>query len=154
MTAEDGRAAYSYREDPAVPAFDDTAPIIVFDGTCVFCSAWARFVLRHDREGRFRLLTAQSPLGTALYRHYGLDAQNYETNLVIADGRLAVKSEAALVVLDRLGMPWSLAGVVRIIPRGLRDRAYSLIARNRYRIAGRKADCMVPTAEQISRFIE
>ncbi|MDQ0319481.1 putative DCC family thiol-disulfide oxidoreductase YuxK [Pararhizobium capsulatum DSM 1112] len=148
-----GRMAYSYRDDSSVPAFDDTAPIIVFDGTCVFCSAWARFVLHHDRECRFRMLTAQSLLGTALYRHYGLDERDYETNLVITDGQIAMKSEAALAVLEKLGMPWALAGVLRIIPKRMRDWVYGHVARNRYRIAGRKAECMVPTAEQRSRFI-
>ena len=147
------RPAYSYRDDPLVPTFDDTAPIIVFDGTCVFCSAWAQFVLRHDRALAFKLLTAQSALGTALYRHYGLDDRDYETNLVIEDGRVWTKSAAAFRVLSRLGLPWSLAGALRVIPRPLLDAAYAIVARNRYRIAGQRATCMVPTAEQKSRFI-
>ncbi|MEK1925368.1 MAG: DCC1-like thiol-disulfide oxidoreductase family protein, partial [Rhizobium giardinii] len=66
------RPAYSYRSDPAVPAFADDQSIIVFDGECIFCSGWVNFVLRHDKQGRYRFLTAQSPLGEALYRHYGL----------------------------------------------------------------------------------
>lgn len=154
MTEATRQAVYSYRQDPTVPTFDDSAPVIVFDGTCVFCSAWARFVLHNDTEGRFRLLTAQSELGTALYQYYGLDARDYETNLVIVDGVLSMKSEAALVVLQRLGMPWALAGVFRVIPRSLRDQLYSVIARNRYRIAGRRDACMVPTPEERSRFLD
>ena len=59
-------SAYSYRADPAVPDFPDDRPIIVFDGYCALCSGWARFVLRHDRRERYRLLAAQSPLGRAL----------------------------------------------------------------------------------------
>ena len=69
------RAPYSYRGDPAVPAFPDDRPIIIFDGYCALCSGWARFVLRHDPRGVYRLLPAQSPLGHALYVHYGLNPQ-------------------------------------------------------------------------------
>ena len=59
--------AYSYRRDSAVPSFPDDKPIIIFDGKCVLCSGFARFVLTHDRRRRFRLLPAQTPLGTALF---------------------------------------------------------------------------------------
>ena len=67
------REAYSYRADAGVPEFADDKPLIVFDGECVFCSAWVQFVLRHDKAERYRFLAAQSPLGEALYRHYRLD---------------------------------------------------------------------------------
>jgi len=63
------RAPYSYRDDPAVPAFADDRPLIVFDGYCVLCSTSAQFVLRHDARGIYRLLAAQTPLGRALYLH-------------------------------------------------------------------------------------
>jgi len=76
---------YSYRDDAAVPHFPDDKPIIIFDGYCALCSGWATFVLRHDPEGKFRLLSAQSPLGHALYVHYGLDPQDYETNILISE---------------------------------------------------------------------
>jgi predicted DCC family thiol-disulfide oxidoreductase YuxK len=46
---------YSYRRDPAVPAFADDLPIVIFDDHCAMCSGSARFVLRHDRRGAFRL---------------------------------------------------------------------------------------------------
>ena len=87
---------YSYRTDPSVPAFPDDKPIIVFDGLCVFCSASARFVLRFDRHARFRLLPAQSALGRALYVHYGLDPEDYESNILIADGKVWLKSESTI----------------------------------------------------------
>jgi predicted DCC family thiol-disulfide oxidoreductase YuxK len=70
------RAAYSYRNDPGVPKFPDDRPIIVFDGYCVLCSGWVSFILRHDRRATYRLLPAQSPVGHALYVHYGLDPQS------------------------------------------------------------------------------
>ena len=82
----DTPAAYSYRRDPAVPKFSDDRPIIIFDGYCALCSGWAQFVLRHDRRAVYRLLRAQSPLGRSLYVHYDLDPEDYQTNILLADG--------------------------------------------------------------------
>lgn len=147
------RQAYSYRDDPAVADFADDHPIIVFDGACIFCSGWVNFVLRHDKQGRYRFITAQSPLGEALYRHYGLDSRDYETNILIEDGIAYLKSEGSLRMAAGLGFPWTLAGVLRIIPKGLRDPLYELVARNRYRIAGRRNSCFVPAPEHRARFL-
>lgn len=147
------REAYSYRNDASVPAFADDKPVIVFDGECIFCSGWVRFLLRHDRRGQYRYLTAQSPLGQALYRHYGLDTVRFESNMLIEDGVARFKSDGSIRTLARLGPPWSLANICRILPAALRDPLYDLVARNRYRIAGRRQSCMVPTPEERGRFI-
>jgi predicted DCC family thiol-disulfide oxidoreductase YuxK len=147
------RAPYSYRSDPHVPKFPDGHPIIIFDGVCVLCSGSAQFVLRHDKQQRFRLLTAQSALGDALYVHYGLDPQNYETMILIADGIAYLKSEAGIRIAEGLGLPWSLAAALRILPRGLRDRLYDGIARNRYRIFGRREHCYLASEADRARFL-
>lgn len=148
-----GHADYSYRNDPSVPAFADNKPLILFDGECVFCSGWVQFLLKRDREKRYRFIVAQTPLGEALYRHYGLETRNYETNLLLDKGRAYYKSDATIRMLEGLGMPWALAGVMRIVPRWIADVAYGVVARNRLRIAGRRESCMVPTAEMRERFL-
>ncbi|OCO99854.1 MULTISPECIES: DCC1-like thiol-disulfide oxidoreductase family protein [unclassified Ensifer] len=145
--------AYSYRSDPSVPAFADDKPVIVFDGACIFCSGWVRFLLRHDRHGRYRYLTAQSPLGQALYRHYRLDADTLESNILIEDGVARFKSDGSIRTLAGLGRPWSLVNVLRLVPAVCRDPLYDLVARDRYRIAGRSRSCLVPSPEERQRFI-
>ena len=147
------RAPFSYRADPAVPPFPDDRPIVVFDGNCVLCSAFARFILRHDRRRLFRLTVAQSPLGAALYRHYGLDTVDYETNLLIDEGRLWQKSESSIRIFERLGLPWSLAGLIRVLPLGLRDRLYEIVARNRLRWFGVRTSCHLPDPAEADRFL-
>ncbi len=144
---------YSYREDPGVPPFPDDRPIIIFDGYCALCSGWAAFVLRHDPAGRFRLLSAQSPLGHALYVHYGLNPQDYETNILIADGIAWFKSEGSIRMAEGLGFPWSLAAVFRVLPTRWRDRAYETVARNRLRWFGKRATCYRPEPRFADRFI-
>lgn len=145
--------AYSYRRDPAVPAFPDERPVIVFDGYCALCTGWAEFVLRHDKERVFRLLSAQSELGRALYVHYGLDPQDYETNILIANGLAWFKSESSIRMAEGLGFPWSLARYIRILPLALRDALYETIARNRLRWFGKRKTCYRPDQRDVDRFL-
>jgi predicted DCC family thiol-disulfide oxidoreductase YuxK len=147
------REAYSYRADSAVPTFPDDHPIIIFDGHCALCSGWARFVIRHDPDKHFRLLAAQTPLGRALYVHYGLDPLDYETNILLVDGCSFLKSEGSIRMAEKLGWPWSLAAALRVLPLAARDWLYERLARNRMRIFGRLETCYRPSVGDQERFI-
>lgn len=138
------REPYSYRNDPAVPSFPDDKPIIIFDGYCALCSGFAQFVLKHDRKGVYRLLRAQSDLGRALYVHYGLDPEDYETNILVEDGIAWFKSEGSIRMAEGLGFPWSMAAAFRILPLPIRDKLYEFVARNRLRIFGKRETCYLP----------
>lgn len=147
------RETFSYGRDSSVPPFPDDRPIIVFDGKCVMCSRFAELILRRDRAKRFRLLAAQSPLGEALYRHYGLDPADYETNILIEDGHAWFKSEASIRILERLGFPWTIGGTARLLPISLRDRLYDIVARNRLRWFGERKSCYLPQPADADRFL-
>jgi predicted DCC family thiol-disulfide oxidoreductase YuxK len=147
------REAFTYRNDPTVPPFPDDRPIFIFDGYCVLCSSFAQFILRHDHRRLFRLMAAQTPLGTALYKHYGLEPTDYETNVLIENGRAWLKSESSIRVFERLGFPWSLATAARLLPRPLLDRLYAIVARNRLRWFGRREACYLPDPSDADRFI-
>ena len=134
------------------PAPDEPDGLILFDGVCVFCSRWVRFVLRLDRERRFRFLPIQSERGRTLAVRHGINPDAPETNAVVSGGRIFFKSDAALVVLGRLPATAPLAAL-RLAPRALRDPVYDLIARNRYRIFGRTDQCMVPEPADRNRFL-
>jgi predicted DCC family thiol-disulfide oxidoreductase YuxK len=148
------RAPYDYRTDPAMPRFADDRPVIIFDGKCVLCSWFARFVLRTDRPGHFRLLAAQSPLGTALYKHFGLDPVRYETYVLVEDGEAFFRSEASIRILEGLGVPWRIvASLGRLVPLSLRDTLYNFIARHRLQWFGAREHCYLPDPSQADRFI-
>lgn len=146
--------AYSYRDDPSVPAFPDDRPIIVFDNQCALCSGWVKFVLRHDRSGTYRLLPAQSMLGQAIYTHYGLNSVDYESNILVTQGCAWLKSEGSIRMAEGLGFPWRFAAVARILPLRVRDALYSWIARNRYKWFGRLDTCYLPSEEFRNRFLD
>lgn len=147
------KAAYSYRDNPAVPEFKDDKPIIVFDGHCVLCSGFANFVIRHDTSQKLRLLAAQSELGEALYAHFGLKPDDYSTNLLIEKGRVRVKSDGTMAMFAYLGWPWKALNIGRILPRAVADFIYNIIARNRLKWFGRQELCYLPSAEDKSRFL-
>ena len=137
-----------------MPAFPDDKALVVFDGVCVLCSGFARFILKRDRGFAFRLATAQSPLGQALFRHYGLDAEEFETNLVLADGRAYAKLDTVAVVGERLGGPGARFGCCACCRASSRDWLYDRVARNRYALFGRTERCMIPPPEWRDRFID
>lgn len=127
--------------------------IIVFDGVCVLCNGWVRFLLRHDRRGRYRFAAMQGDSGRALLLAHGLDADDPVSFLLIEDGAAWTETDAIFRVLAGLGGAWRLATLVRVLPRGVRDRLYRALARNRYRIFGRHERCMIPAPEQAARFL-
>ena len=105
-------------------------------------------------DARFRLLAAQSELGNALYRHFGLDPVSYETYVLLQEGKAYFRSEASIRILDGLGGAWSLfATLARLVPASLRDALYDVIARNRLRWFGTREQCYLPGPSQADRFL-
>lgn len=127
--------------------------VILFDGVCVLCSHWARFLMRFDRQQRYKLATVQSAEGQAILAWCGLPTDHYDT-LVFVDGReVYLYSTAIIRVLMGLGGVWRLAAVALIVPRRLRDWAYAHLARNRYRVFGKYETCVMPTPDHARRFL-
>ncbi len=147
------REPFSYRSDPSVPKFADDKPVIIFDGFCALCSGWAVFVLKHDNNYHFRLLTAQSELGQSLYIHYGLDPNDYGTNMLIEQGVAWFKSAGNIRMAIGLGWPWRAAVVLRILPIKFIDWLYDKLARNRLRLFGKRNTCFLPAPEYADRFL-
>jgi len=131
----------------------DQGPIILFDAQCVLCSANAQFILKHDRLARYRLASMQGVVGAALFRQHGIDAANPDTILLIEGERVLRDSEAVIAIYTGLGWPWRIAGLGLLAPRALREPVYHWIARNRYRLFGRRETCWVPAAEYAERVL-
>ncbi len=145
---------YSYRDDIQVSDFNDENPIIVFDGECALCSAFIQFVIRHDQQEEFQFTTGLSTLGQALFQHYGLDSENFETNLLISKGRAYAKMSAFSQTTSLLPYPAKLLCFARFIPSPLDNWLYDLIARNRYRLFGQADSCLLPDCKIKKRLIE
>lgn len=127
--------------------------IIVFDGVCNLCNGVVRYVIRRDTRGRFQFASLQSLRGKALLEAAGLSTGQLESFIYMEGNRCYSKSSAALRIAAQLPFPARLWTVLIVIPSGIRDWGYRLIARHRYRLFGKKPRCMVPLPEWQDRFL-
>lgn len=142
---------YGYRDVPHVPPFDDSRPLFIFDGVCVLCSGGAGFLMRRDKNGRINLCSAQSPLGRALYQHYGMALD--DSYIFLRHGRAFTKSGGYFQTAQALGGIWRAAWVFWVVPRPIRDWLYDRVAANRYRWFGKVEYCALLTPDQRSRLL-
>ena len=112
-----------------------------------------RFVLAHERAPLTRFVAIKSGEGRALAAKHGVDPDDPSSFLLIDAGQAWRESDAALRLTRYLAAPWSWLAGLRFVPRPLRDAAYRLIARHRYRLFGRSDACIVPGAETRARFV-
>jgi predicted DCC family thiol-disulfide oxidoreductase YuxK len=128
--------------------------IVYFDGVCNFCNGAVNFLLKADKRGYFRYAALQSEAGRQLCETHGLSTDQFETFYLFENGRLYSRSTAALHVARRLGWKYAWLYVFIIVPAWFRDTlVYNPIARNRYRLFGKKDTCMIPTPEIRARFL-
>ncbi|MDB5197943.1 MAG: thiol-disulfide oxidoreductase family protein [Flaviaesturariibacter sp.] len=127
--------------------------IILFDGVCNYCNSMVNFVIRQDKQQRFRFAPLQSEAGKRLVTQYGVDDPNMDSFVLIWKGKAYQKSTAALNVMNLLPWYWKEVQILRIVPSFLRDQIYDFVARNRYKWFGKKESCMIPTPELRDRFL-
>ena len=126
-------------------------PIFVFDGVCVLCSTGASFIMRHDPHGKVRFLSAQSPLGAAIYAHYDLPLD--ASYLLITPEGTFTKTTGYFKLADILGGWFRLGKIFALVPRVVRDLVYDWVATNRYRLIGKSEQCALLTADQRARLV-
>ena len=132
--------------------------IVLYDGLCGLCDGVVQFLLRHDKKGALRFAPQQSEFARQVLARHALDADRIDTICLIEDcnapgERVLTKSEAALRIAEGLGGVWKVALIARVFPRSLRDAAYDLVARHRYRVFGRRTECRIPTAGDERKFL-
>lgn len=135
------------------------AHIFLFDGVCGLCSQLVQFVLPKDPQGKFQFASLQSQFADHLLKEYSINPKALDTFYVVADydlptQRVLSKSDAAGFVLAKLGGVWSLLAFFRFLPEPIRNFGYDLVAKNRYKIFGKKDSCQLPDPATRDRFIE
>lgn len=132
---------------------DPGQPVIAFDGVCVLCHGFVRFMLEHDRSDRFRFASTESEAGKVLFARTGQNLSDPSSVILHHDGRIFTKSDAVLRAAAMLGGLWRAAALFRLVPRPVRDWAYSQVATRRYRLFGKLQSCPVPPAHWQTRFL-
>lgn len=130
-----------------------TEPVLLFDGVCNLCNGTVDFLMRRDHRQVLRFASLQSDAAHQLLQKAGGTAATLDSVVLVHEGQVHLRSTAVLRTLRLLGLPWALAYALIVVPRPLRDAAYRLIARNRYRWFGRHDTCRIPTPEERARFL-
>ncbi len=138
-------------------------PVVLFDGVCNLCNRSVQFIVDHDPDGRFHFATQQSAIGRRLLDEVGVtDVRGVggvggvgdTVVLVDDDGRVWRQSAAVLRILAGLRGPWRVVGVLRVVPRPVRDALYRFVAGHRYGWFGRTDECRLPRPEWRDRFLD
>lgn len=125
--------------------------IILFDGVCNFCDGSVNFIIEHDKKDYFKFAPLQSEAGQKYVEDF--DLSEIDSVILVENRKAFTHSTAALKIAQRLGGIWSLAYVFIIIPKPIRDFFYKLFARYRYKLFGKKDECMIPTPEVRAKFL-
>lgn len=128
-------------------------PIVIFDGVCNLCEFSVRFIVKHDRQAKFKFVSAQSDKGKVLQRLCGVDTLNDGTVILLRNDQVYVHSDAALQIAKNLDGLWRFLYVFRFIPKPIRDYFYSIISKNRYRWFGKRNECLLPDDDLKKRFL-
>lgn len=127
--------------------------LVLFDGICNLCDHTVRFILARDPDERFRFIPLQSPLGKSLLVKFGFPDDYRDSFVLIDNAKPYIKSTAFIHISKKLRAPWPLFSLTAIIPRSLRDSAYSFIGKNRYRWFGMHDYCEIRTDNTSHRFL-
>lgn len=127
--------------------------IVLFDGVCNFCNGTVNYIIAHDAAGYFKFTPLQSEAGEALVAKYWIDTAETDSVILVENEKVYLHSTAALRIAKRLDGIASWVYAFIIIPRPIRDIAYKLFAKYRYKLFGRQDACMIPTPEIKARFL-
>lgn len=128
-------------------------PVVFFDGVCNYCNAMANFVIHQDKRRVFLFATLQSEAGQKILVQNNLSTKEPDSFLLLENGKLYSRSTATLRLCNKLPWYWKWTQLFWIIPKFVRDGAYNIIAKNRYKWFGKKEECMIPTPELRERFL-
>lgn len=128
-------------------------PIIFFDGECVMCNWFVDLMMRLDPDATILLSPLQGETAKRILPPLPAASEEW-TIYYLDESGLSERSEAVVRICRRLNNWISSFSLIAVIPLPLRDRAYNLIAKNRYNLFGRRDTCRLPTPQEQARFLD
>ncbi len=128
--------------------------ILLFDGHCNLCNWAVQFVLQRNPKKTVQFSALTSKTAQEFLQKQAIDYSKIDSILLVTDTAIYTKSTAALQLSKQLHPIWSIALIGFLLPRVVRDFLYDSIAKNRYQWFGKQDQCLLPSPELQSRFIE
>lgn len=127
--------------------------VVFFDGYCNLCSNSVLFIIKNENLDELRFTSINSNFSKKFFKKNNINELEVNSILYLSNGKLYDKSDAALEILARLNFPYKLFYLFKIIPKFLRDKIYLVVAKNRYRIFGKKTKCFMSSSLNKYKFI-
>lgn len=127
--------------------------VIFFDGLCNLCNGAVQFTIERDKQNLFRFASLQSAYAAEKLTPFNIASENLDSFILLENGRVYLRSSAALRVAKKLNGLWPLLYGFIIVPGFIRDAVYNYIAKNRYKWFGKQESCWIPTPELKSKFL-
>ena len=132
------------------PRHTKDGAIVLFDGVCTLCNHAVDMIVREGLDPNLKLASLQGQTSKGL----GMGHSDMSSIILYREGHPPLKeSAAALYIAENMGGAFGLLTVGRLLPRFLRDGIYQWVARNRYRVFGKKDTCRLPTPEERGRIL-
>ena len=128
--------------------------IVLFDGICNLCNSSVAFIIQHDKKEQFLFASLQSDVAKEILLQFDLKKLNFDSIVLVEKENIYKKSSADLKIAKQLNGSIKLLYAFIIIPHLIRDWVYDYITKNRYKWFGKKDNCMVPSEETKSRFLD
>jgi len=126
--------------------------VIFFDGHCNLCNGFVNFLIKIDHKKKLKYAPLQGHTAEKL----GLVGSNTLLDSVVyyrSSVEILEKSGAVFAIINDIGFPWSIANVFSFLPKKLNDFLYDKVAKNRFKIFGKKSICRLPKPEEKERFL-
>ena len=128
--------------------------LILFDGVCNLCNSSVQYIINHDKHDIFLFAPLQGETGQKIISYFNIDTSKTDSIILYSEENgIDYKSTAALKIATKIGFPQNLLSAFLIVPAFIRNWVYDFIARNRYKWYGKKDECMIPTPDLKSKFL-
>jgi predicted DCC family thiol-disulfide oxidoreductase YuxK len=135
-----------------------TSPLLLYDGTCGFCTASVRFILAHERRQSLCFASLQGHLASTIRANHpevgAIDSIVWVEHTPDGGHAVQLRSAAALRVARYLGGVWRLSAVGYLVPAVVRDYVYDMIAKHRHQLFAASSTCIVPSPAMRHRFLD
>jgi len=154
------KSASTPEESVAAPT-PAAGAVLFFDGECGLCQRLVRLLLHLDRGARLHYAALQSPVAQAYLRRHGLPVADFDSLIFVPDWsrrdqpEFLVRTAGAVAALHITGGGPArfAAGLLRLLPEGLRDAGYRCVARGRHWVFGPWQERPLARPEWTERFL-
>lgn len=127
--------------------------IVLFDRECIFCNSFVLYFIKYDKWDDILFVSQQIDIGIKLMKENNCFFNALNTKIIIKGNKVSVKTEAITKIGQLLSAYPELIVLLKLIPQLIRDHGYDVFSKRRYRLFGKRNNCLLPTQDVRKKFI-